>query len=92
MSDFIGGSICGLFFALIIEIVSIFFFFSGDNRTAVILYCAAGILVYGIYVIIDLHMIVKRLEVDDYILGALTLYLDLINIFIHILRVLGSKK
>jgi len=92
MDDYVAGSICGLFFALILEIVSIFFLFSGSNRTAIILYSAAGILIYGMYVIIDLYMIVKRLEVDDYILGAFTLYLDLINLFMYILRILGSKK
>jgi hypothetical protein len=50
-----------------------------------ILYCSAGILIYGFYVVFDLKMIVERIEIDDYVLGAMTLYADLITLFIYIL-------
>lgn len=56
------------------------------------LYGTAGVLVYGVYVIFDLKIIAEKIEVDDYILGALTLYIDLISLFVHILYILGKKK
>ena len=57
-----------------------------------ILYCSAGILIYGFYVIFDLKMIAERIEIDDYVLGAMTLYADLITLFIYILQLLGEKR
>ena len=42
-------------------------------------------LIYSIYVVIDLKMIQEHMDVDDYIIGALTLYMDLITLFVKIL-------
>ena len=92
MSNFICGSIVALLISLVFELMSILFLFSGNDLGVILTYSASGIIVYGIYVIIDLYTIANRLEVDDYILGALTLYIDLISLFLHILRIFGSKK
>lgn len=69
--------------------MSIFLFIGGNNRGALVAYSTGGIVVYGIYVIADLKIIADKLDIDDYILGAITLYMDLITLFIHILRILG---
>jgi FtsH-binding integral membrane protein len=53
---------------------------------------AAGSIIYSLYVIIDLKLISSKIEIDDYILGAMTLYIDLITLFIHILQLIGSRK
>ncbi len=54
------------------------------------------ILVFSIYVIYDTQLIIGKkqnaLEVDDYIIGALMLYLDIIRIFLEILKLLGKKE
>ncbi len=92
MESFLPGMICAIFISLILQIITIFLFIGGNNRGALVAYSTAGIVVYGIYVIADLKIIAERLEIDDYILGAITLYMDLITLFIHILRILGSKK
>lgn len=59
------------------------------------LYCSLGVLVFGIYLVIDTQMIVggKRLEIsmDDYVVGALILYLDIIQIFLYLLEILSKK-
>ena len=44
------------------------------------------------YVIIDLQMIAEKIDIDDYILGAIYLYIDLMTLFVYILRALGKKK
>jgi FtsH-binding integral membrane protein len=62
-----------------------FFLISGADRTYLILTAVAIILVYGFYVIIDLQIIMDRLDLDDYIIGAITLYVDLMTMFIYIL-------
>ncbi len=59
------------------------------------LYCSLGVLVFGIYLVIDTQMIIggKRLEIsmDDYVVGALILYLDIIQIFLYLLEILSKK-
>ena len=58
---------------------------------------AAGILLLmSVYVIYDTQLIVGKHSykymIDDYILAALNLYLDLINIFLSILQLLGAAS
>ena len=55
------------------------------------LLCAIGA---GIYIIIDLIMIMipGGFDLDDYILAALMLYIDIIRLFFYILIAFGSKK
>ena len=58
--------------------------------------CAFGSLLYGIYIFLDLVMILtgNRYGVtsDDYILAAIVVYIDMLRVFIFLLRVLGSKR
>ncbi len=81
-----------LFFAIIVNFVCFFLFILTNDSFYLMLYSCLGVFFYGIYVIVDLYVITQRIEVDDYILGALTLYLDLITMFLHLLRILGNKK
>ncbi len=57
------------------------------------LYCGLGVLLFGIYIIVDTQLIVggrsAELEIDDYFLGAMLLYIDIVSIFIYILQLLG---
>ena len=81
-----------LIVALICQITAIFFLWTPLAESFLTLYLACGILIYGIYVIVDLKMLTERIEIDDYILGALTLYIDLMTLFIYILQALGDRK
>jgi len=88
------GMLVSLLIAVTLNILAITLFFAGawESQTVQVLYGAGGLVIYGFYVIIDLKMISEQIEIDDYILGALTLYLDLITLLVHILRILGKKK
>ena len=62
------------------------------------LYCCCGALLYAIYLIIDTILITGgkqtsniKINMDDYIIGALMLYLDIVMLFVYILRILGNK-
>ena len=57
-------------------------------------YCILGIIMVGAYIIIDLLMIMSpgSFDQDEYILGAMNLYIDLVRVFVYILALLGSKK
>jgi FtsH-binding integral membrane protein len=59
------------------------------------LYCCLGVIVYSIYLIYDTQMVMGKFgsefDVDDYVFAALSIYLDIINLFIKILQILGKK-
>ena len=57
-------------------------------------YCAIGVLLFSIYLIVDTQLIVNKngLSKEDYILGALILYMDIVTIFIYILQLLGGNR
>ena len=60
-----------------------------DNPFLHNLYCAVGIICFGLYLIVDTQMIMGGREVsfgvDDHIVAALYLYIDIIQIFLYIL-------
>lgn len=92
MEGFFMGMFCTLITSLILQIVCLAFVISGENQLATMGISFAGILVYGVYVIVDIKMISERIEVDDYILGAMTVYIDLMSLFLYILALIGTKK
>jgi FtsH-binding integral membrane protein len=64
-----------------------------------ILYCVLGLIFYSIFLIIDTMQIVGgksvggyALDMDEYIMGALMLYIDIIMIFVYILKLLGAAN
>lgn len=77
---------------LVAGIMSIFW----KNRILQIIISYCGALLCGIYIIYDTQLIMGKhanfLTVDDYILAAMMLYIDIIQLFIYILRILGDKR
>lgn len=63
------------------------------NGTYVPLVAGFCVILYGLFLIIDTQLIVggKRheLSLDDYIIGALILYIDIIMIFLELLKIFG---
>lgn len=53
-------------------------------------------LIYSVYLLIDTQAILgtgqRRVALDDYILGATIIYMDIISLFLKILRILGKQK
>jgi protein lifeguard len=46
------------------------------NRTVDLVFAIGGCLIFSGYVIFDTHLIINRLSPDEYILGAIDLYLE----------------
>lgn len=69
------------------------FFIKSDIVTILIAIGIASI--YSIYLIIDTQLILggKNMELimDNYVLGAVILYIDIIRLFIEILKIIGKK-
>jgi FtsH-binding integral membrane protein len=58
----------------------------------VFLYCVLVAILYALFIVYDTILIRDHFDIDDYIFAALTLYFDIIRLFILILRILGSRK
>lgn len=64
-----------------------------------LIYGIAGIFIFVMYIVYDTQLIIGEFHghkhqfgIDDYVFAALNLYLDLINLFLQLLRVFGKEK
>ena len=51
-----------------------------------------GAAVFCAYLVYDTWRLANQMNVDDYVEGAIQLYLDIINIFLYILDILKSMQ
>jgi len=56
------------------------------------IYSLFGSILFSGYIIYDTFLIMKKYNYDQYIQAAIQLYLDIINLFLHILRLLAASK
>ncbi|KAF7325578.1 hypothetical protein MKEN_00407400 [Mycena kentingensis (nom. inval.)] len=56
------------------------------NRTMDTVITVGGCLVFSAFIVFDTYSINKRLSPDEFVLGAISLYLDFVNLFLRILR------
>jgi len=70
-------------------IVSFFFPFS---RLMDGIYAGLGALLFSAYILYDTYMIGNRLSPDEWVIAVVSLYLDVINLFLMILRILNNVQ
>eukprot|EP00745_Piridium_sociabile_P001262 TRINITY_DN10771_c0_g1_i1.p1 TRINITY_DN10771_c0_g1~~TRINITY_DN10771_c0_g1_i1.p1 ORF type:complete len:240 (+),score=66.08 TRINITY_DN10771_c0_g1_i1:203-922(+) len=51
-----------------------------------------GAVLFSFFIIVDTQMMLHKLSPEEYMLAAINLYLDILNLFLHILRLLGERK
>ncbi len=80
----------GLIVLLVTGILNIFF----QNETASLWIAGATVLVFGGLLVFDTWRILRTdtYGPDDYVIAAVSIYLDLLNIFLAILRLLGGNR
>ena len=75
--------------------ILIFGLTTGNYRVAHMIICGIAVMLFSFYLIYDTQLIMggKRYEIDidDYILGAIILYTDIITIFLYLLKLFGGK-
>ena len=54
------------------------------------LFCLIGALIFELFIVNDTQLIRDQYDIDDYIFASLTLYFDIIRLFIQILKILGN--
>lgn len=60
-------------------------------------YASLGVFIFSLYLIYDTQLMMGgkhkySLSPEEYIFGALNLYLDIVNLFIYILALVGGKS
>jgi FtsH-binding integral membrane protein len=88
-----GAFMWGLGFSFMMFGFLLFFFAS---EVMYMIYCVLGVALFSLYLIFDTQLIMGnhkyKLSPEDYVLGALILYLDIINLFLYVLELVGSRR
>lgn len=87
--SYLGGILSSLL--LISFLGSILHLMFGNSTTDTLL-SVFGAFIFSTYIIYDTHLIMKHLSAEEYIIGVVNLYMDIINLFIKILRILDALK
>ena len=82
----------GLFSMLLILIMASFLQALFWTEAMEFVISVAGAVVFCGFILFDTHMIMHRLSTEEYIMAAVDLYLDLINLFIYMLRILQAFR
>ncbi|GAB5574010.1 protein lifeguard 1 isoform X1 [Prionailurus iriomotensis] len=85
-SKFGAGLFAVLWILCLSGILKLFFY----NETVELVLAAVGALLFCGFIIYDTHSLMHRLSPEEYVLAAISLYLDVINLFLHLLRFLEA--
>jgi modulator of FtsH protease len=78
----------GLFVLILASLLNIFF----QNQTAHLWIAAVGVLIFSGLLVFDTWRLRNVYGPDDYIQAAVQIYLDLLNMFMFILALLGGRR
>ena len=83
------------FFFVSMFLVMLNVFFIKSNALSILIAVVFSA-IYAFYLIIDTQLIMgnrnRALSLDNYILGAVLLYIDIIQLFLNLLRILGDRN
>jgi hypothetical protein len=79
----------GLWALILFGFIAIWF---PANSTTELLYGGFGALIFSGYILVDTQLIMRHYHVEEEIAAAISLYLDVINLFLAILRILNSQQ
>lgn len=82
----------GLFTLVWIFVLAGFLQIFFHSETFELVYAIAGALLFSAFIVFDTHMLMHKLSPEEYVLASINLYLDIINLFIEILRILDAMK
>lgn len=80
------GLFAGLWILIIAGFLRLFFY----SETIELAMAAGGALLFCGFIIYDTHVLMHKLSPEEHILAAINLYLDIINLFLHLLRLLEA--
>jgi len=86
-----------LFVSLLIFVIFGFLAIFLHNEIVKLVYACVGALIFSLYLVYDTQLLIGghhkySISPEEYIFAALNLYLDIINLFIYILQIIGSRN
>ncbi|ODQ81244.1 hypothetical protein BABINDRAFT_7058 [Babjeviella inositovora NRRL Y-12698] len=66
--------------------------FVPHTSTTQIIYSGIAALIFCAYILYDTQQIMKRYHPEEEVAATISLYLDIINLFLHILQILGATQ
>ncbi|GFT27383.1 protein lifeguard 1 [Nephila pilipes] len=86
-----------LFVALLIFVIFGFLTIFLYSQVVRLIYACIGALIFSLYLVYDTQLLIGghhkySISPEEYIFAALNLYLDIINLFIYILQIFGSRN
>lgn len=57
-----------------------------------LVYGVVGALIFSGYILVDTQLVMRHYHVEEEIAAAISLYLDIINLFLSILRILNNSN
>ncbi|ELT96382.1 hypothetical protein CAPTEDRAFT_166128 [Capitella teleta] len=82
----------GLFSVLLVLIMAGFLQIFLQSEMVDMAIAVGGAVLFSLFIIFDTHMIMSKVTPEEYIHASVNLYLDIINLFLHILRALGDRR
>jgi protein lifeguard len=79
----------GLWLLIIFGFVA---YFIPRNDTIELVYGGVAALIFSGYILVDTQLIMRHYHVEEEIAAAISLYLDILNLFLAILRILNSQS
>lgn len=80
------GALWGL---ILFGFMAMFFPYSSTGE---LIYGGLDALIFSAYILVDTQLIMRKHHVEEEIAAAISLYLDIINLFLAILRILNSQS
>uniref|UniRef100_A0A8C5QH82 Transmembrane BAX inhibitor motif containing 4 n=1 Tax=Leptobrachium leishanense TaxID=445787 RepID=A0A8C5QH82_9ANUR len=80
----------GLFTGLLVLILAGFLRFFLHSEALELAISAGGALLFCGFIIFDTHLLMHKLSPEEHILASINLYLDILNLFLHLLRLLEA--
>lgn len=87
--SFMGGF---LFVAVFVNMIFGFIAMITGSPFLHFIYAIAGVLIFSGYILYDTSNIIHKFGPDDVIIASIELYLDIINVFLFVLQLLGDGK
>lgn len=86
-----------LFVALVVLLIFGIIAMIWHGKIMTLVYASLGALLFSFYLIYDTQMMIGgshkySISPEEYIFAALNLYLDVVNIFLYILTIIGASR
>jgi FtsH-binding integral membrane protein len=94
-ADFTFANASIFVFSIVLVTCTLLAIFLPNNYLLRLIISGVSVIIFGLYLIYDIQAIAGshyvEFTLDDYVIAALQVYLDIIMLFLHLLRIVGKK-